>query len=83
MVASSVWTGTRSIRNLPLNHPIEAERGGRLATLGEVGQFILALPDALREHELWQSAAKTVLEAAKSGDTCRISTRAESQTAHA
>ena len=61
MVASSVWTETRSIWNLPLDHPIEAERGGRLATLGEVGQFLLALPDALRQRESWQRAVKTVL----------------------
>lgn len=72
MVASSVWTETRSIWNLPLDHPIEAERGGRLATLGEVGQFLLALPDALRQRESWQRAVKTVLEAAKSGDTAPV-----------
>jgi hypothetical protein len=72
MVASSVWTKTRSIWNLPFDHPIEAGRGGRLATLGEVGQFILALPDALRQHESWQRATRTVLEAAKSGDTAPV-----------
>ncbi len=72
MVALSVWAGTRSIWNLPLDLPIEAERGERLATLGEVGEFILALPDALRQHESWQSATKTVLEAANSGDTALV-----------
>lgn len=73
MVALSAWAGTRSIWNLPLDLPIEAERGQRLATLGEVGEFILALPDALRQHESWQSATKAVLEAAKSGDTALVS----------
>jgi hypothetical protein len=72
MVASSVWTRRRAIWNLPLDHPIEAGRSDRLATLGEVGEFILALPDALRQHESWQSATKTVLEAAKSRDTAPV-----------
>ena len=72
MVASSVSPGRRAIWNLPLDHPIAAGRGRRLATLGEVGEFILALPDALRQHESWQSAAKTVLEASKSRDTAPV-----------
>lgn len=72
MVASSAWNRARGIWNLPLDHPIEAERGRRLATLGDVGEFILALPEALRQHESWQSAAKTLLEAVKSRDTARV-----------
>jgi hypothetical protein len=72
MVASSAWNRARSFWNLPLDHPIEAERGGRLVTLGDVGEFILALPEALRQHESWQSAAKTVLEAVKSRDTAPV-----------
>jgi hypothetical protein len=60
---------TGSVWNLRLDHPIEAGRRGSLRTLGDVGEFILALPDALRQHESWQSATKTVLEAVKSGDT--------------
>ena len=72
MVASSAWNRARGIWNLPLDHPIEAERGHRLATLGDVAEFILVLPDALRQHESWQSAAKTVLEALKSRDTTLV-----------
>src|SRR5215469_6986973 len=72
MVASSEWNRARGIWNLALDHPIEAMRGRRLATLGDVGEFILALPEALRQHESWQSAAKTVLEAVKSGDTALV-----------
>jgi hypothetical protein len=59
--------------NLPLNHPIEIEHGDqRLATLGEVGAYILALPETVQRQELWHAAAETVLEAAKSGDTARV-----------
>ena len=72
MVASSAWNRARGIWNLPLDHPIEAERGRRLATLADVGEFILALPQALRQHESWKSAAKTVLEAVKSRDTAPV-----------
>lgn len=72
MVASSVWNRRWSIRNLPLEHPIEAKRGARLATLGDVSEFILSLPHALRQHELWQAATKTVLEAVKSRDTAPV-----------
>ncbi len=72
MVALSVGAGTRSFWNLPLDLPIEVERGKRLATLGEVGEFILALPGALRQHEAWQTATNTVIEAGKSGDTAPV-----------
>ena len=59
--------------NLPLNRPIELEHGKqRLATLGEVGAYILALPEALQRQELWHAAAETVLEARKSGHTARV-----------
>jgi hypothetical protein len=59
--------------NLPLNRPIEIENGAqRLATLGEVGAYILALPDTLQRQELWHAAAEAVLEALKSGHTARV-----------
>jgi hypothetical protein len=59
--------------NLPLDSPIEIEhRDHPLATLGEVGQYILSLPETLQRQELWQVAAETVLEAAESGDTARV-----------
>ena len=59
--------------NLPLDHPIEIEHGDkRLATLGEVGAYILALPEAAQCQELWHAVAETVLEAAKSGHTARV-----------
>jgi hypothetical protein len=59
--------------NLPLNRPIELEYGEqRLATLGEVGAYILALPETLQRQELWHAAAETVLEALKSGRTARV-----------
>jgi hypothetical protein len=59
--------------NLPLNRPIEIEHGEqRLATLGEVGAYILALPETLQRQELWHAAAETVLEALKSGHTARV-----------
>ena len=59
--------------NLPLNHPIEIEHGDqRLATLGEVGAYILALPETVKRQELWHAAAETVLEAAKPGHTARV-----------
>jgi len=59
--------------NLPLEHPIEIEHGDkRLATLGEVGAYILALPEAVQCQELWHAAAETLLEAAKSGHTARV-----------
>jgi hypothetical protein len=71
MVASSklrpnVW-------NLPLDFPIEVdERGSRLATLGDVAAFILALPETPKRREQWEAAAATVIEAAKSGDTTPV-----------
>ena len=53
--------------DLPLDRPIEIEHGDqRLATLGEVGAYILALPETLQSQELWRAAAETALEAAKS-----------------
>jgi len=59
--------------NLPLERPIEIEHGDkRLATLGEVGAYILALPEAVQCQELWHAAAETLLEAAKSGHTARV-----------
>ena len=60
--------------DLPLDRPIEIEHGDqRLATLGEVGAYILALPETVQRQELWHAAAETVLEAAESGDTARVS----------
>jgi hypothetical protein len=59
--------------NLPLNRPIKIGHGEqRLATLGEVGAYILALPETLQRQELWHAAAETVLEALKSGHTARV-----------
>jgi hypothetical protein len=59
--------------DLPLDHPIEIEESDqRLATLGEVGAYILALPETVQDEELWHAAAETVLEAAKSGRTARV-----------
>ena len=59
--------------DLPLDHPIEIEHGDRqLSTLGEVGAYILALPETVRRQELWHAAAETVIEAAKSGHTARV-----------
>jgi hypothetical protein len=56
--------------NRTLDHPIEIEHGDQwLATLGDVGTFILALPETLKQQPSWQAATETVLEAAKSGDT--------------
>jgi hypothetical protein len=72
MVASSTWNRTRSVGNLRLDHPIEAGSGGSLTTLGDVSEFILALPNALRQHESWQRAAEAVLEAVKSRDTAPV-----------
>jgi hypothetical protein len=63
----------RSSWDLPLDRPIEIEHGDqRLSTLGEVGAYILALPETLQRQELWRAAAETVLEAAKSGHTARV-----------
>jgi hypothetical protein len=68
MVASSERTW-----DLPLDRPIEIEHGDqRLSTLGEVGAYILALPETMQSQELWRAAAETVLEAAKSGHTARV-----------
>jgi len=59
--------------NLPLDHPIAIDDGNQwLATLGDVGTFILALPETLQRQHSWQSATETVLEAAKSGDTAPV-----------
>jgi hypothetical protein len=59
--------------DLPLDHPIEIEHSDqRLSTLGEVGAYILALPETVQRQELWHAAAETVLEAAKSGYTARV-----------
>jgi hypothetical protein len=63
----------QSFWNLPLDHPIEVGHADqRLATLGDVGTFILALPEALQQQQSWQAATETVLEAAKSGDTAPV-----------
>jgi hypothetical protein len=53
--------------DLPLDPPIEVE-GGRLVTLGDVGAFILALPDPLKKTPAWLRATEAVLAAAESGD---------------
>ncbi len=59
--------------DLPLDRPIEVEHGDRrLSTLGEVGAYILALPETVQRQELWNAAAETLLEAAKSGHTARV-----------
>ena len=59
--------------NLPLDRPIEIEHGDQwLATLGDVGTFILALPDTLKRQHSWQAATEIVLEAARSGDTAPV-----------
>jgi hypothetical protein len=63
---------TQSVWDLTLDHPIEVGRV-RLATLGDVGKYILALPETTQRHELWDAAAETVIEATKSGDTKRVS----------
>jgi hypothetical protein len=62
---------TQSVWDLTLDHPIEVGRV-RLATLGDVGKFILALPETAKRHELWDAAAETVIEATKSGNTTRV-----------
>jgi hypothetical protein len=65
-MASEQW-------NLPLDNLIEIDDGDhRLATLRDVGMFILSLPEKVKGQELWQAAAQTVLEAAESGDTARV-----------
>jgi hypothetical protein len=59
--------------DLRLDRPIEIGHGDqRLATLGEVGAYILALPERVQHQELWHAAAETVLEAARSGRTARV-----------
>jgi hypothetical protein len=63
----------QSFWDLPLDHPIEIKQGDRrLATLGDVGSFILDLPETLQQHHSWQAATETVLESAKSGDTVPV-----------
>lgn len=63
----------QSFWNLPLDHPIEIEHGDRrLATLGDVGAFILALPETLQQQHSWRAATETALKAAKSGDTAPV-----------
>lgn len=59
--------------DLPLDRPIEIEHGDqRLSTLGDVGAYILALPETVQCQELWHAAAETLLEAVKSGYTARV-----------
>jgi hypothetical protein len=58
--------------NLPLDRPIEIEHDQRLATLGDVGTFILALPETLKLQPSWQAATESVLEAAQSGDIASV-----------
>jgi hypothetical protein len=59
--------------NLPLDHLIEVEQGDQwLATLGDVGTFILDLPETLKGQRSWQAPTETVLDAAKSGDTASV-----------
>jgi hypothetical protein len=59
--------------NVPLDRPIEIADGHQqLQTLGEVGAYILALPEPVKRQELWQAAAETVVAAAKSGHTARV-----------
>jgi hypothetical protein len=68
----SVWSDQGSW-NRPLDRPIEIEHGNRwLGTLADVGGYILALPETVKRHELWQAAAEAVLDAAESGDTARV-----------
>jgi hypothetical protein len=58
--------------NLALNRPIEIDYGEQLTTFGEVGAYVLALPEKVKHQELWQAVAETVLEAAESGHTGRV-----------
>ncbi len=59
--------------HLPLDHPIEIEhRVPWLTTLGDVANFILALPEASKREPSWQAATGVVLEAARSGDTAPV-----------
>jgi hypothetical protein len=59
--------------NRPLDRLIEIEHGNRwLGTLADVGGYILALPETVKRHELWQAAAEAVLYAAESDNTTRV-----------
>jgi hypothetical protein len=68
-----VESSEQNFWSLPLDHPIEIEHGDRrLTTLGDVGAFILDLPETLQQQHSWQAATETVLEAARSGDTTPV-----------
>jgi hypothetical protein len=57
----------------PLDRPIEIGQGDQcLATLGDVGTFILDLPEALQRQHAWRVATDIVLEAARSGDLAPV-----------
>lgn len=44
---------------LSLDHPMEIEHGDQwLASLGEVGAFILAFPETLKQQPTWQAAGR-------------------------
>jgi hypothetical protein len=59
--------------NEPLDRPIEIGQGDQcLATLGDVGTFILDLPEALQRQHAWRVVTEIVLEAAKSGDMAHV-----------
>jgi hypothetical protein len=59
--------------NERLDRPIEIGQGDQcLATLGDVGTFILDLPEALQRQQAWRDATEIVLEAARSGDMAPV-----------
>jgi hypothetical protein len=57
----------------PLDRPIEIGQGDQcLATLRDVGTFILDLPEAQQQQHAWRVVTDIVLEAARSGDLAPV-----------
>lgn len=56
--------------SLPLAQPIKVGRK-TMRTLGDLRDFVLALPDERRETDRWHKVARALLEAAETGNTER------------
>ena len=52
----------------PFDDPIPLPRGGKLVTLQDAASYIMKLPKAEQNHEVWQTAIACLIGAAEGTD---------------
>jgi hypothetical protein len=51
----------------PFDDPIPLPRGGRLATLQQAADHVMALPEQVQQQTHWQTAVENLINAAEAG----------------